>query len=176
MGKNLEIKVKTESHTKFIEKLNAKGITREKVLKQKDIYYEFPNGNLKLRIENGSYCLIKYSRDEINPERWSNYELLYLSGENPEKYLAGLFNEIAVVEKTRNLYIYKNTRIHLDEVKDLGKFLELETVVENITDEEAKKEFEEVVNFLGLDMNNQLKKSYKDILLEQKKAVSRVSC
>ncbi len=167
MGKNLEIKVKTPSHENLIEILKRKNAEHKGILIQKDIYYKVDKGILKLRIENGTYCLIKYMRDENNPERWSNYKLLYLSGDNPVEYLAELFKELITVEKKRNLFIFKHTRIHLDDVKNLGLFLELETVVDGITDEEAVNEFSEIVNFLKLDFNNQIKKSYKDLLMEK---------
>ncbi len=173
MGKNLEIKIKVKDHGELIERLNKKNATHKGILKQKDIYYEFPKGILKLRIENGTYCLIKYNRDEINPERWSNYELLYLSGQNPVEYLSDLFQEIITVEKNRNLFIYKHTRVHLDDVKNLGLFLELETVADGIQDKEAKKEFAEVIEFLNLDETKQIKSSYRDILLKSKGEHSR---
>ncbi len=167
MGKNLEIKVKMSSHEELIEVLKNKNAEHKGILAQKDIYYKIANGILKLRIENGTYCLIKYNRDENNPERWSNYELLYLSGDNPVEYLSGIFEELVTVEKKRNLFIFKHTRIHLDDVKNLGLFLELETVVDGITDEEAVNEFGEIVKFLNLDFDNQIKKSYKDLLMER---------
>ncbi len=167
MGKNLEIKVKTPSHENLIEILKSKNADYKGILVQKDIYYKVSGGILKLRIENGTYCLIKYNRDEKNPERWSNYNLLYLSGDDPVEYLTGLFEELVTVEKKRTLYIFNHTRIHLDDVKNLGLFLELETVADGITDEEAKKEFGEIVKFLKLDFDNQIKKSYKDLLLEK---------
>ena len=71
------------------------------------------------------------------------------------------------MEKNRLLYIYNNTRVHLDKVKDLGKFLELETLVLNGL-EDAKKRYSDIISKLELDLNNQLKNSYK-ILIEEKK-------
>ena len=128
MPVNLELKVKINS-IKKLEKLAKTASAEFKgVLKQKDVYFENKKGLLKLRIENGVCCLIKYLRDE-KKKRWSNYEILKLDGKNVEKYLADILNVEAVVEKKRKLYVYKDTRIHLDEVKSLGKFLELETVV-----------------------------------------------
>jgi adenylate cyclase class IV len=47
----------------------------------------------------------------------------------------------------------------------LGNFLELETVVNNISQQKAKIEFEEVVKFLELDFEDQIKKSYRDLML-----------
>jgi adenylate cyclase class 2 len=137
-----------------------------KTLNQKDTYYKFDKGLLKLREQNGEFELVKYNRNEKEGERWSDYSLLFLKGENVEEYLNDLFTKETVVEKERKLYIYENTRIHLDSVKDLGKFLELETVVKNITKEEAIEEFEKVVKFLELDVDNQIRKSYKDLIMK----------
>jgi predicted adenylyl cyclase CyaB len=145
----------------LIKKANAvfKGI-----LKQKDIYYEYKKGLLKLRIENGDYHLIKYLRDEKG-KRWSNYEIVKLEGKNVTKYLSGILTVEAVVEKTRKLYVYKDTRIHLDDVKTLGKFLELETVVTK-DKASAEKEFAHVVKMLNLDTAKQIKSSYRNLLVK----------
>jgi predicted adenylyl cyclase CyaB len=68
--------------------------------------------------------------------------------------------------KTRKLYIYKNTRIHLDEVKNLGNFLELETVVKGNM-KEGKTEFDEIVELLKLDISKQIKSSYRTLLMNK---------
>jgi len=148
MAVNLELKLKLNSFHEIHKNINLYEITHSKTLIQKDKYYKIPAGLLKLRQQNDSFELIKYNRNEIEGERWSNYFVLKISGENAENYFDDLFEIEAIVEKVRNLYIYKNTRIHLDEVKNLGEFLELETVVNNIS--------------------KQIKKSYRDLILEGK--------
>lgn len=166
MAVNLELKIKTGSHQKYISTLEKVNASYEGILKQKDVYYKIPKGLLKLRIENGSYSLIKYLRDEKG-KRWSNYELLFLTGKNPEKYLSEIFKIAAVVEKKRTLYLYKGTRIHLDEVKGLGKFLELETVADG-GKADAQQRFDEIAGLLNLDTSKQIRSSYKN-LIEAKK-------
>ena len=128
MALNLEIKIKTRSHKEYLEILKSIGAEHCGILIQRDIYYKVPSGLLKLRIENNNYTLIKYNRNEKG-KRWSNYELLKLekinpAGHTPEKYLDGLFKCETIVKKKRIFYLYNNTRIHLDEVQGLGKFLE----------------------------------------------------
>ena len=137
MALNLELKIKVSSHGEMIKLINENGGKFIKTLNQKDIYYKFDKGLLKLREQNGEFELVKYNRNEKEGERWSDYSLLFLKGENVEEYLNDLFTIETVVEKERQLYIYENTRIHLDTVKDLGEFLELETVVKNISKEEC---------------------------------------
>ena len=167
MALNLELKIKVSSHDKMIKLINENGGKFIKTLNQKDIYYKFPKGLLKLREQNGESELVKYNRNEKEGERWSDYSLLFLKGENVEEYLNDLFTIETIVEKERKLYIYENTRIHLDTVKDLGHFLELETVVKKISKEDAVEEFEKVVEYLELDTSNQIRKSYRDLTLEQ---------
>jgi len=169
MALNIELKIHIDSQNdmiKVIEKNKGEFIN---LLRQKDTYYNYQKGLLKLREQNDEFQLVKYNRNENEGERWSDYSVLYLKGEDAEIYFNDLFKIEAVVEKERELYIYKNTRIHLDKVKNLGKFLELETVVKNITKEEAVIEFNEVVGFLELDVKNQIKKSYRDLLIEKGK-------
>ncbi len=168
MSLNLELKIKLYSLESILEILKLHKIDHTKVLRQKDTYYKISNGLLKLRQQDNSFELIKYKRNEKGGERWSDYFVITISGENVENYFDDLFEIDTIVEKVRNLYIYKNTRIHLDEVKNLGLFLELETVANNISKEEAKKEFDEVIEILHLDIYKQIRKSYRDLILENK--------
>ncbi|MEJ5351985.1 MAG: CYTH domain-containing protein [Melioribacteraceae bacterium] len=164
MAVNLELKIKIDSPKEYERKLKLKGAKFIDVIKQKDIYYKINRGLLKLRKEKNNFYLIKYLRDESG-KRWSNYEILELKGKNTEKYLSEIFKVECIVEKSRKLYLYGNTRIHLDNVKNLGWFLELETVVVK-NKKSASNEFQEVVNFLDIDLAKQIRKSYKNLLLK----------
>jgi predicted adenylyl cyclase CyaB len=167
MAQNLELKIETDSNDKLKSKLYKLKIKLTEILRQKDIYYVWKKGLLKLRCVNGSYQLIKYIRDESGSDRWSDYEILQLEGKDVERYLAEVLSVEAVVEKVRELYIYKNTRIHLDAVKKLGEFLELETVV-NGKQSEAQAEFNEVVEMLKLNLFEPIRCSYRDLILNKK--------
>jgi predicted adenylyl cyclase CyaB len=69
-----------------------------------------------------------------------------------------------VVEKVRRLYLWRHTRIHLDEVIGLGSFMELETVVLGISREEAEVEAREMIAILGLDPARFLDRPYLELL------------
>jgi len=167
MSLNLEIKIKIRSHNDYIEKLKSIGAEYCGILNQKDIYFKVPSGILKLRIENEKYTLIRYNRDEKG-KRWSNYELLKLEvmhpgGENPEKYLSGIFKTETIVKKKRIFYLYNNTRIHLDVVKGLGVFLELETLLVS-GKKDAVQRFQEMLSILKINPDNQIRASYKNLI------------
>ena len=167
MPRNLELKVQCNSFNKIIQLLEGINAGYSGELIQKDIYYRIKNGLLKLRIENGEQSLIKYTRDETGKDRWSDFHVIKFSYGNAEEFLSDVFDIETIVEKNRLVYLYDNTRVHLDTVKNLGKFLELETLV--VKDlEDAKKRFHYIINKLDLDFYKQIKNSYK-ILIEEKK-------
>jgi adenylate cyclase, class 2 len=168
MPSNLELKIKVKSYDsikKTLKKINAEYVG---VLNQKDIYYKCKTGLLKLRIENSSQTLIKYNRAENSKDdRYSEYYLIKISEGESEKVFSEIFEIETVVEKKRLLYLYKNTRIHLDAIKKLGYYLELETLVLN-GKRDAKKRFDEMVKILGLDLTKQIRKSNRDLMLGKK--------
>jgi len=163
---NLEIKLPINSFEKIKNILMEKSAEDKGILIQKDTYFKYGRGLLKLRNQNGSFELIKYNRDETGKDRWSNYELLFIKGENVEEYLSDILIPECVVEKKRELFLYDNTRIHLDTVKNLGLFLELETLVFDDY-EDAKLRFDKVVNLLSLDISAQIRLSYRDLILKK---------
>src|SRR5882724_10046016 len=100
--------------------------------KQRDTYFTVPNGRLKMREIPGISWLIPYVRPNDPEAKRSNYELITVDA--PE-HTRALFTEIlgvsVVVEKQREIFLLDNIRIHLDQVTDLGCFLEFEAVYDS---------------------------------------------
>ena len=102
----------------------------------------------------------------VSKNRISNYYVLEINDNSAEEFFNDIFKMKAVVEKKRTLYLYKNTRIHLDKIKTLGNFIELESAV--VKDKKsAVKEFNEVVKLLELNTGKQIRKSNLDLILEK---------
>lgn len=164
MPKNLEIKVKLSSHKEVKTILKKNKIHFEGLLIQKDIYYKVDKGILKLRIEYDNQTLIFYDRNEKSKKRWSDFHLLKINDSNGNAYLKRFLDVLIIVNKKRELYLYNNTRIHLDYVKNLGYFLELETrVINGLKD--AEKKFNQLLDMLDLRDKKEIRSSYKDLLL-----------
>ncbi len=168
MAENLELKLKLQSHQPVLKILKDLKADYKGLLIQKDIYYKTEKGLLKLRIEVNKHTLIFYLRDEKSKDRFSDFEILNVEGSNAEGFFGKIFNLEAIVEKNRKLFMFDNTRIHLDTVKNLGKFIELETLV-LAGKKDAKKRFDRLVKILNLPLDNQIKCSYRDLILNKKK-------
>ena len=168
MPTNLELKIKATSHQSLKKILLQIGAESRGMLIQIDVYYSVPNGLLKLRIENGNESLIFYNRNENDKSRWSDFEVLKFTNGKGEIFFSNLFDVEVIVKKERELFYYDDTRIHLDTVKFLGKFLELETLVIN-GKADAKKRFAKTISLLKLDESKQIRKSYRDLLTDNLK-------
>jgi len=133
--------------------------------KQIDVYYKVTQGRLKLRIINNKRGnLIFYERKEKTSKRISNYFISETkSFKELDKILRSQFEVLAIVHKQRDIFLENNTRIHLDTVKGLGKFLEIEVVYKDIV--KAKKQMEQLIASLGLNEEDFIKESYSDLLI-----------
>jgi len=169
--KNIELKILLSNFRHISAILKKMGAKFKSRLSQIDTYYNCKNGRLKLREINGkNFELIFYQRPDTKKSKISDYNVLKFNRSNIEdikNILTRAMGENVTVKKERNLWIYKNTRIHLDDVNKLGKFLELETVIDGINLINAKKEHEKVIKLLNIAQCKKIKKSYSDLLLNK---------
>lgn len=130
MATNLELKARFSPLETGHECARRIGARFDGILVQRDTYFRVSRGRLKLRECAGQGSeLIFYEREESGDERWSTYERVPVGDPEALANALGLADGIlAVVEKERSLYTYRNARIHLDEVARLGSFLEFEVV------------------------------------------------
>lgn len=169
--RNIEYKIFLGKEKFHPTKLKQLGAVFCGELKQKDTYFNCQNGRLKLRDINGEKAeLIFYNRPDSTKSRFSNYKILNIDKKNSEKVIEKLkkrTGEKAVVEKLRRLWICGHTRIHLDQVKHLGNFVELETVLKGISFKKGRIEHLTVKKALLLNKFTPVKKSYGDLILNK---------
>jgi predicted adenylyl cyclase CyaB len=144
-ARNIELKARVADLCAARTIAERVATSRLGVQRQRDTYFRCANGRLKLRdIEGRSAQLIAYHRPAQSGAKASDYQLLEL----PDRGMASQLREIltavlgttVIVEKTREIFLYKTARIHLDEVADLGTFLEFEAAVSGDTDDAAANE------------------------------------
>ena len=168
MSTNLELKVNLENAEEMVSRVKEIKAEFKSELKQVDVYYKIKNSLLKLRLEDGNQTLIKYTRNEKPGDRWSDFQLISLEKNDARQFLSGILEEETVIEKKRLLYYYDGTRIHIDTVKELGSFLEFETPLV-VGREDAVRRFNTLLGLLRINKEDEIRKSYRDIMLEKAK-------
>ena len=140
MAANLEIKASLAGSELAAAQAQRLGAEYAGELHHIDVYFRTVNGRLKLRTINGAAAeLIAYERDEESDERLSRFERLRVDDpESLRRMLETALGVRGVVEKRRTLWMYGDTRIHIDEVRDLGYFLEIEVPVVDGSDRAAR--------------------------------------
>ena len=117
------------------------------------------------------YChshsaLIYYDRkDSLEP---SQSDIAISFTDSPDTLKSVLSKSLGIrglVNKKRILYKYAQTRIHLDDVKGLGKFIELEVVLKsNQTSKDGKIIAYELINKFGIQKNDLIDVAYIDLI------------
>jgi adenylate cyclase, class 2 len=99
-------------------------------IRQRDTYFAVASGGLKLREEQpGRPHLIQFERASEPQQRESRYRIIEVDDSDTLRAaLTAAIGATVVVCKTRRLFLWQQVRIHLDTVRDLGSFIELEAV------------------------------------------------
>lgn len=176
----LEVEVKIRAKHDFIRnKLQELGYTKGTTVYEKDVYYNSKLKDLKredkaLRIReyrdlvSGScHFVLNFKGPKIDSVSMSRTETEFdiPSFEAGEAILNGLgFYEAGKVEKTRTYYNYGRIECCLDNVTNLGEFLEIEIMSEESGYKDAMIEIETLMNKLELKMEDSIKTSYLSML------------
>lgn len=165
MPVNLELKAKIASTTSVSQIAEDIGATYITTMLQEDTYFHSTKGRLKLRVINEDKAeLIFYDRDEKTNYRLSEYQIYPIEEKDLMKKILQLAYGIRLdVKKKRQLFIYKNCRIHIDSVDGLGDFLEFEVLLNN-SDENGKELMKFLYDKFSGEFLSILQDSYSDLL------------
>jgi homotetrameric cytidine deaminase len=166
--RNVELKATDPDPERSLAVCLQVGAEDRGILVQRDTYFRVPEGRLKLREETpGGAALIQYHRSDRPEARESRYRIAPVEdGAALREALDAALGTLVVVDKERRLLLWEGVRIHLDTVRGLGSFLELEGVAPE--DSDLSAETDRVAHLsaaLGLDETRILSDSYSDRLL-----------
>ena len=167
MPTNVEIKAKVPNLEIFRRKIEKLYVKEYSEIFQEDTFFKTEEGRLKLRVfsENKGE-LIYYARDNSTGPKRSDY-YIYKTNEPKilKKILEFALGVRGVVKKKRLLYIVGNTRIHLDQVENLGSFIELEVVLNAEQNEnEGKVIANDLMAKLDINKKDLIDKAYIDLI------------
>jgi predicted adenylyl cyclase CyaB len=167
MPSNIEIKARVRNFDEVRRRAEKLSDTPVEILPQEDLFFNTPQGRLKLRIltqDKGQ--LIYYTRpDQEGPKRSDYYISLTSDPESLRHVLQLAYGIRGIVRKTRYLYLVGQTRVHLDDVEGLGEFMELEVVMQaGQSDGEGQAIAEGLMAALGVDRAALIEGAYMDLL------------
>lgn len=165
--RNIEIKAKVSSINSLRQKIELLCGDQSERLEQEDIYFDVEGRRKKLRIFTRNYGeLIEYSRENKLGPKLSEYTISKIN--DPKEIfekLCKLHRVKKIIKKTRYVYMFNRTRIHLDTVEGLGGFIELEVVLSDMENEnDGVTEAKKILRLLNLEDAEFIKGSYDDLL------------
>jgi homotetrameric cytidine deaminase len=137
---NVELKARDRDPAATEARCRSLGAEDHGFLTQRDAYFLARRGRLKLRDqgEDGGEVIAYGRPDEFDPSE-STYVLAPVASVDAiaEALDYALGPAVVVVAKRRHLFMWEGVRIHLDQVEDLGAFIEFEAVLESGSGPEA---------------------------------------
>jgi adenylate cyclase, class 2 len=167
---NVEIKAKCSDASFIRNYLLSKGADFKGLDEQTDTYFNVTNGRLKLREGNIENNLIFYERSNQAGPKSSHFHLVKIEDANELKEVLTKSNGIkVVVKKRREIYYINNVKFHIDEVPELGSFVEIEAG--NVKVDYSKDQLQEQCDFyvkeFGVKEEDLIEVSYSDMLLKK---------
>ncbi len=163
----VELKARIGSGEEVRRRLVDAGGLLERTVHQRDVYFDNVVGRLKLRAEMpGISQLVYYLRPNVKATKESRIRLDPVPpGDNVLAHLSNTLGIKIVVEKTRQIYRWQDTQVHIDLVEGLGEFLEFEHEVADASDVGPWHErLMEMLVELGGSRDDLIEGSYSDMM------------
>jgi predicted adenylyl cyclase CyaB len=167
MPANIEIKARATDFSRQLKLAESLADGPGLWIDQEDVFFNVRQGRLKLRIfapDRGE--LISYQRPDGTGPKLSRYRIVAIPDPGALRgVLAAALGELGIVRKRRFLALRGATRIHLDEVEGLGRFIELEIVLEKEAEAgRAEAAAQHWMRQLGIEKEDLVAGAYFDLL------------
>ena len=170
MARNIEIKAKIDDISFCLKKAHELSNLPAQEIVQEDTFFNCDNGRLKLRVLSEDHGeLIFYNRADQKGPKTSEYHIsLTKEPDKLKKVLERSYGIKGMVKKTRLLFLVGRTRIHIDQVENLGDFLEFEVVLSEDEDTASgKQEANKMMEEFNISENQLITHAYMDLLADQ---------
>lgn len=165
MGRNVEIKARASDWSTQVRR-GRRLASGTELLFQTDTFFGCANGRLKLRRERGrGALLIFYRRPVTGGPKTSDYTLIPLAdGAAALRFFSRRLGAVKTVAKKRLVCHVGRTRVHFDEVRGLGRFIELEVVLKpREAAASGRREARALMKALGIKRADLLPGAYADM-------------
>jgi predicted adenylyl cyclase CyaB len=149
-----------------LKRLRARSLGTDR---QIDTYFRVPAGRLKIREGRIENSLIFYHRTNSARARRSNVELMLLPRRNSLRIiLTRALGVLAVVDKRREIYFVGNVKIHLDQVRGLGTFVEVEAMTRSGDIQKVRAQATKFRKLFAVSPQDIEPLSYSDLILQKR--------
>lgn len=165
---SIEIKAKCNDHEKIRSILKSHNADFKGTDHRVDTYFQVSHGRLKLREGNIENYLIFYEREDKEGPKQSDVILFKSDPDSSLKeVLLKSSGTLMVVDKQREIYFIDNVKFHIDTVKGLGTFIEIEAIDSKgmIKGEGLLEQCENYFKLLDISKDDLVPVSYSDLLL-----------
>jgi adenylate cyclase, class 2 len=167
---NIEIKASSSSNEEIRNILISLGADFKGIDRQIDTYFNASRGRLKLREGNIENHLIQYDRENKDGPKQSNVKLYNSSPNSSLKdVLTNALGVLVVVDKEREIYFIDNVKFHLDTVKNLGTFVEIEAIdkTPSIGKDKLLEQCNHYMKLFMISKKELISVSYSDMLIDK---------
>lgn len=186
----IEIKIKLDKDSFSIVREKVENTAKfVKKVRQSDEYFTPAHRNFvepKLPFEwlsirnRGGKAILNYKH--FHPDNaevhthCDEFEVELADPDGMKKIFSALdFKSLVTVDKEREVYTYEDEfEIALDVVKDLGFFIEIETMKDFGSVEEARKRLFGFAKLLGVDVSNPDLRGYPFLMMEKKGLIKKI--
>ncbi len=168
--KNIEIKARCKNLSQVRKILKSNQAVFKGIDHQIDTYFKVNFGRLKLREGNIENYLIYYDRENKKGPKQSNIILYKYNTESSLKeLLIKTLGALVEVDKQREIYFIDNVKFHLDRVKSLGSFIEIEAIDKDgrYNRDKLLEQCNYYLNLFDISKSDLIPVSYSDLLLQQ---------
>jgi len=163
---SIEIKARCSDPARVRAVLKSRHAIFKGLDHQIDTYFRVPSGRLKLREGKIENALIYYKRaDQKGSKRCDS--ILYECPDRSalKKILTAALGVWVTVDKKRAIYFLRNTKFHIDQVKGLGGFVEIEVFGAGKTTR-LRRQCDRYQKLLGIKKRDLVADSYSDQILK----------
>lgn len=166
----IEIKAKCVDQSRIREILTSHHAFFKGTDHQIDTYFKVNQGRLKLREGNIENHLIYYERENTATPKKSEVTLFKTEpGSSLKPILTQSLGILVVVDKQREIYFIDNVKFHIDSVKQLGTFIEIEAIDDNssIGKDKLREQCQHYLDLFQINSADLISHSYSDLLLKK---------
>lgn len=181
----IELKFPLLNLTELTQRLNKIAQPKSTNETQVDTYFSPEHKNFTKQIPISEWLRLRESKKgaSINYKKWHNSDgAKTISCDEFETKIENLnvmtkilnaleFQKLITVNKSRHTWTYKDTEIAIDEVKELGNFIEIEAKGNFITIEDAKNHLYLILKELDAKIGEQDFEGYPLLLLKKNKLI-----